>query len=43
LIYSLGIYFFLNDEKVKHFHGIWHLFVLGGSICQYVAIQFYVV
>lgn len=42
IIYSLGIYFFLNDERVRHYHGIWHLFVLGGSLCQYVSILFYV-
>ncbi|WP_374351191.1 hemolysin III family protein [Chitinimonas sp.] len=43
LIYSVGIYFFLNDERVPHYHGIWHLFVLGGSACQYLSVQLYVV
>ncbi|MNT77853.1 hemolysin-III related [compost metagenome] len=43
IIYTLGIGFFLYDEKVKHFHGIWHLFVLGGSICQYFCILFYLI
>ena len=42
VIYTLGIAFFVLDEKVKHFHGIWHLFVLGGSICQFITIMFYV-
>lgn len=42
VVYTLGIIFFLLDEKVKHFHGIWHLFVLAGSICQFVSILFYV-
>ncbi|MGQ5522302.1 PAQR family membrane homeostasis protein TrhA [Chitinimonas sp. PSY-7] len=42
VVYSIGIYFFLNDEKVRHYHGIWHLFVLGGSLCQYISILFYV-
>ncbi|QDQ26230.1 hemolysin III family protein [Chitinimonas arctica] len=42
VVYSLGIYFYLNDERVRHYHGIWHLFVLGGSICQYVSVLFYV-
>ena len=41
-IYTAGIGFFLFDERVRHFHGIWHLFVLGGSICQFVSILFYV-
>ena len=43
VVYSLGIYFFLNDERVQHYHGIWHLFVLGGSVCQYISVLCYVV
>lgn len=38
LLYSLGVIFFLLDTKYKHFHGIWHLFVMGGSIFQYFSI-----
>ncbi|NUN04159.1 MAG: hemolysin III family protein [Bdellovibrio sp.] len=43
LLYTGGIVFFLYDTKFRHFHGIWHLFVLGGSICQYFCILFYLV
>ncbi|WP_350159285.1 hemolysin III family protein [Bdellovibrio sp. 22V] len=43
LLYTGGIVFFVFDEKVRHFHGIWHLFVLGGSLCQYFCILFYLV
>ncbi|QLG89354.1 hemolysin III family protein [Chitinibacter bivalviorum] len=42
VIYSAGIYFFLNDERIKHGHGIWHLFVLAGSVCQFISVMFYV-
>ncbi|GAB7127240.1 PAQR family membrane homeostasis protein TrhA [Amantichitinum ursilacus] len=42
VVYTVGIVFFLFDEKVKHFHGIWHLFVLAGSACQFVSIFGYV-
>lgn len=42
VVYTLGVIFFLLDEKYKHFHGIWHLFVIGGSVCQYFSILFYV-
>ncbi|MQR00842.1 PAQR family membrane homeostasis protein TrhA [Glaciimonas soli] len=42
LAYTAGIGFFLFDEKVRHFHGIWHLFVLAGSICQFISILVYV-
>jgi hemolysin III len=41
-LYTAGIVFFLFDEKVRHFHGIWHLFVLAGSACQFVSILWYV-
>ncbi len=38
LAYTLGIAFFLLDEKVKHFHGVWHIFVLMGSFFQFVCL-----
>lgn len=41
LFYTLGVFFFVLDEKFKHFHGIWHLFVMGGSIFQYFSIALY--
>ncbi|QLY27489.1 hemolysin III family protein [Bdellovibrio sp. KM01] len=43
ILYTGGIAFFLYDEKVKHFHGIWHLFVMAGSISQYFCILYYLV
>ncbi len=42
VIYTLGIAFYLYDEKFKHWHGIWHLFVIAGSAVHYVAILLYV-
>lgn len=42
LSYTFGIIFFLLDEKVKHFHGVWHLCVLAGSICQFLCLLLYV-
>ena len=42
LTYTIGIVFYLNDEKFKHWHGIWHLFVLLGSTLHYCAIVLYV-
>ena len=38
LVYSVGTIFYFYDERFKHWHGIWHLFVLGGSAIHYVAI-----
>lgn len=43
LCYLSGFFFYIFDKKMPHFHGIWHLFVLGGSFCQYLCIFFYVV
>lgn len=40
--YTAGIYFFLNDHRFAHWHGIWHLFVIAGSALHFIAIWFYV-
>jgi hemolysin III len=42
LFYTVGIAFYATEHKIRHGHGIWHLFVLGGSMCHYVAVLFYV-
>ncbi|KPB28582.1 Hemolysin III [Pseudomonas syringae pv. aptata] len=41
VLYTVGILFFAYDQ-IRHFHGIWHLFVIGGSLMHFVAICFYV-
>ena len=42
LFYTVGVIFYSLDEKLRHAHGLWHLFVLAGSISHYVAVFFYV-
>jgi hemolysin III len=42
IVYTAGIVFYLFDERFRHFHGIWHLFVVAGSALHYVAILLYV-
>jgi hemolysin III len=42
LFYTAGILFYANDERWRHAHGIWHLFVLGGTACHYMAVLLYV-
>ena len=42
LAYSGGIYWFIKDTQIKHGHGIWHIFVLLGSLFQFLCIYFYV-
>lgn len=42
LFYTSGIIFYALDERMKHAHGIWHLFVLAGSISHYLTVLLYV-
>ena len=42
LAYTLGIVFFALSKHVVHAHGVWHLCVIGGSACHYVAVTRYV-
>lgn len=43
LMYTLGIVFFVFDERFRHWHGIWHLFVIAGSGLHFLTILVYVV
>jgi hemolysin III len=38
--YTAGVFFFAS--KRRHAHAVWHLFVLAGSVCHYLAILLYV-
>ena len=42
VVYTAGTVFYIFDHKYKHWHGIWHLFVLAGAAIHYVAIFVYV-
>lgn len=42
IAYTLGIVFYALDHRIRHSHGIWHLFVLAGSICHFISIIGYV-
>ena len=42
LAYTLGTIFYAW-KKIPFNHAIWHLFVLGGSICHFFAVLFYVI
>jgi len=43
VFYTVGIIFFAFDERFRHWHGIWHLFVIAGSLLHFIAILFYVI
>jgi hemolysin III len=42
VVYTVGIVFYQYDERFRHWHGIWHLFVLGGSAVHYAAVVIFV-
>lgn len=43
LLYTVGILFYALDHRLKHSHGIWHLFVLGGSASHFFTVWRFVV
>jgi hemolysin III len=40
--YTVGIIFFALSKRVMHTHGIWHMFVVGGSVAHYVLVLRYI-
>jgi len=42
VFYTIGIVFYALSDKMRHAHGIWHLFVLAGSVSHYFTILLYV-
>lgn len=41
LSYTLGAVVFLLDNRLRYAHFVWHLFVLGGSVCHFFAALWY--
>ena len=40
IMYTLGVPFFLV-ERIRYNHLVWHLFVMGGTACHFVAVMHY--
>ena len=38
VFYTLGTYFY-HRESIPYSHAIWHLFVIAGSVCHFVAVS----
>ena len=38
--YTIGAIFFLA-ERIKYFHFVWHLFVVAGTACHFIAVLWY--
>lgn len=41
LSYSLGVVFYLL-KRVPYMHMVWHIFVLGGSVCHFLSVVLFV-
>lgn len=41
--YTVGVIFYVAEGRLRHAHGIWHLFVLGGSTFHYFGVLMTVV
>jgi hemolysin III len=41
VFYTAGIAFYALDRRLPVFHGVWHLFVLAGSIAHYLVVLVY--
>jgi len=41
--YTLGLMFWLNDGRGRHFHAMWHLLVMAGSAAHFSGILLFVV
>jgi hemolysin III len=42
-LYTGGLVFYATDHRLRHGHGVWHLFVVSGSGCHFYTILHYVV
>jgi len=42
LFYTLGVTFFVW-RRLRFHHAVWHVFVLGGSICHFFSVLLYVI
>jgi len=40
--YMIGLWFWLNDSRGRHFHAVWHLMVIAGSALHFMGILLFV-
>jgi hemolysin III len=38
LFYTCGVVFYANDKRMRYGHAMWHLCVLSGSACHFLAV-----
>ena len=39
IVYTVGVVFYLF-QRIPFNHAIWHLFVIGGSVCHFYAVYY---
>ena len=39
--YTAGVAFFAVDKRVRYCHFVWHLFVIAGTTCHFIAVLWY--
>jgi hemolysin III len=42
ILYTLGVLFLVYDNRIRHFHAVWHLCVIAGSACHFFAILMFI-
>jgi len=43
IAYTVGVAFFVIDERIRYSHFVWHLFVIAGTACHFVAVLWYAI
>lgn len=43
VFYTVGVIFYVLDKRMRHSHGIWHLFIIAGTACHYLSIAKYII
>lgn len=43
LAYMVGVHYYVNDHRTVYHHGMWHIWVMIGSLCHFISIFCYVV
>jgi len=41
IAYTAGVIFYAADHRVKYAHFVWHLFVIAGTTCHFIAVLRY--
>ncbi|MDZ4165194.1 MAG: hemolysin III family protein [Smithellaceae bacterium] len=41
MAYSIGVIFYATGKRLRYGHFIWHLFVITGTACHFIAVMYY--